>query len=124
MGSRPNQVGIEYESFTEYPRNLLKFANVTGKKAIHPTQKPVALMAYLILTYTNPGETVLDFAVGSGTTLVAAKNLGRRAIGIERELEYIKIAARRLEQQVLPFGEDKEPIHEREKSRQLSMFGI
>ena len=62
----------------------------------HPTQKPVALMEYLIKTYTNAGETVLDFTMGSGTTGVAAKNLGRKFIGIELDEEYFKIAARRI----------------------------
>ena len=63
---------------------------------LHPTQKPVALMEYLIKTYTNEGETVLDFTMGSGTTGVAAKNLGRKFIGIELDEEYFKIAARRI----------------------------
>ena len=63
----------------------------------HSTQKPVALMEYLIRTYTHEGETVLDFTMGSGTTGVAAKNLGRKFIGIELDEEYFKIAARRME---------------------------
>ena len=62
----------------------------------HPTQKPVALMEYLIRTYTNPGETVLDFTMGSGTTGVAAANTGRRFIGIERDADYFAIAQARI----------------------------
>ena len=63
----------------------------------HPTQKPVALMEYIIKTYTNPGETVLDFTMGSGTTGVACVNTGRSFIGIEREAEYLEIAKARIE---------------------------
>jgi site-specific DNA-methyltransferase (adenine-specific) len=63
---------------------------------LHPTQKPVALMEYLIRTYTNPGDTVLDNTCGSGTTLVAAINTGRNAIGIERDPEYFRIAQERV----------------------------
>ena len=63
---------------------------------IHPTQKPVALMEYLVRTYTNKGETVLDFAMGSGTTGVACKNLCRNFIGIELNKEYFKIAKKRI----------------------------
>jgi site-specific DNA-methyltransferase (adenine-specific) len=63
----------------------------------HPTQKPVALMEYLIRTYTNSGETVLDFTCGSGTTGVAAANTGRRFIGIERDPDYFTIAQSRIQ---------------------------
>ena len=63
----------------------------------HPTQKPVALMEYLIKTYTNPGETVLDFTCGSGTTGVAAANTGRRFIGIEMDADYFAIAQSRIQ---------------------------
>ena len=77
-----------------YPRSVLRFGSVT--RTVHPTQKPVALMEYLIRTYTNPGETVLDFTMGSGTTGVACKNTGRRFIGIERDPDYFAIAERRI----------------------------
>jgi site-specific DNA-methyltransferase (adenine-specific) len=73
-----------------YPTSVLKFKR--DKTKLHPTQKPVALMEYLIKTYTNEGETVLDFTMGSGTTGVAAKNLNRGFIGIELDEEYFKIA--------------------------------
>jgi site-specific DNA-methyltransferase (adenine-specific) len=72
------------------------FNNRAKGRGLHPTQKPVALMEYLIRTYTNEGETVLDFTMGSGTTGVAAKNTGRKFIGIELDKEYFKIAARRI----------------------------
>jgi site-specific DNA-methyltransferase (adenine-specific)/modification methylase len=71
---------------------------------VHPTQKPVALMAWIIDRWTEPGWVVLDPYLGSGTTLRAAKNLGRRAIGIEIEERYCEIAAKRLGQEVMDFG--------------------
>ena len=70
---------------------------VVERNSIHPTQKPVALMEYLIRTYTNPGETVLDFTMGSGTTGVAAANTARRFIGIEMDADYFTIAQSRIQ---------------------------
>jgi DNA modification methylase len=81
-----------------YPKSILEFPrpnNLTGG-GLHPTQKPVALYEYLIKTYTNPGDTVLDFCMGSGTTGVAAIRTGRNFIGIEREPKYFEIAHRRI----------------------------
>ena len=79
------------------PSSWQKFNVASGKeKTKHPTQKPVALMEYLLKTYTDAGETVLDFAMGSGTTGVAAKNLGRNFIGIELDADYFKIAEDRI----------------------------
>ena len=77
-----------------YPRNYQKFNNRTD--GLHPTQKPVALFEYLIKTYTNEGDLVLDNCAGSGTTGVACKNLNRNFILIEKEPEYYKIANQRL----------------------------
>lgn len=77
------------------PRSVLKIPN-PNRGSVHPTQKPVALMEYLIKTYTNEGETVLDNCMGSGTTGVACKNTGRNFIGIERDPEYFKIAKERI----------------------------
>ena len=71
---------------TGYPKSVLEFGSDTAKE--HPTQKPVALMEYLIKTYTNEGETVLDFTMGSGTTGIAAANTGRDFIGIELDDKY------------------------------------
>jgi len=76
------------------PVNIIKFNS--KHKPVHPTQKPVALMEYLIRTYTNPGETVLDFTMGSGTTGVAAANTWRRFIGIERDPGYFNAASARI----------------------------
>jgi DNA modification methylase len=82
---------------TRYPRNKLYFQNDTKKGfSLHPTQKPVALLEYLIKTYTNEGETVLDFTAGSGTLGVSAINTNRNAILIERDAEYFKIIEKRI----------------------------
>ena len=80
-----------------YPLTTIRFNRDKGKK--HPTQKPVALMEYLIKTYTNEGETVLDFTMGSGTTGVACANLNRSFIGIELDAEYFKITEERIAQE-------------------------
>jgi site-specific DNA-methyltransferase (adenine-specific) len=82
-----------------YPRNIIAIpADERGTVGrIHPTQKPVALMEYLIRTYTNEGETVLDNTMGSGTTGVACMNTGRNFIGIERDPGYFEIARARIE---------------------------
>ena len=79
-----------------YPRQVLDYPN-SNKGLTHPTQKPVALMEYLIKTYSNEGMTVLDFALGSGTTGAAAKNLNRDFIGIEMDEGYFKVAQERIE---------------------------
>jgi len=87
----------QYNQNKVLPKTILKFksvANSNGK--LHPTQKPIALMEYLIKTYTNKGETVLDFTMGSGSTGVAAKNLSRKFIGIEMDADYFKIAENRI----------------------------
>ena len=80
---------------TRFPRTVLKF---DCERGLHPTQKPVALMEYIIKTYTNEGETVLDFTMGSGTTGVACANTGRKFIGIELDRGYFKIARDRIKE--------------------------
>jgi site-specific DNA-methyltransferase (adenine-specific) len=85
-----------YDSTERYPRTVLKFKTDKQKSAVHPTQKPVALMEYLIKTYTNEGDTVLDFTMGSGSTGVACKNLNRAFIGIELDENYFNIASERI----------------------------
>lgn len=80
--------------FTNYPTSILDCPN--PQLAVHPTQKPVALMEYLISTYTNHGDVVLDNCMGSGTTGVACMNTGRSFIGIERDRQYFEIATRRV----------------------------
>ena len=93
--SSPANKGGYVQQYTNYPRNYLEFAY--QKKAVHPTQKPVALLKYLIKTYTNENDTVLDFTMGSGSTGVAAKNLNREFIGIELDKTYFDIAKNRIE---------------------------
>ena len=99
LGARPNQVGREYESYTGFPHNVLEFPNMTGKQAIHPTQKPVALFEYLIKTYTQPGEIVLDNCIGSGTTAIACLRTGRHYIGIEKHEPYFLKAQERIDKE-------------------------
>lgn len=90
--------GISGGGATErYPRSVLLFPTDKQKSALHPTQKPVALLEYLILTYTNKGDTVLDSCIGSGSAGVASANTGRNFIGIELEDKYYKIAKARIE---------------------------
>ena len=79
-----------------YPRTNIVFKSDKQKSYLHPTQKPVALMEYLIKTYTNENETVLDFTMGSGSTLVACKNTNRNGIGIEMNDKYFEIAEERI----------------------------
>lgn len=90
----------EYTSkFTNYPRMLsLKYPRPYNNTTVHPTQKPVALMEYLIKTYTNENETVLDFTMGSGSTGVACVNTNRKFIGIEMDSNYFEIAEQRIKE--------------------------
>ncbi len=83
----------------KYPIAILEFSNASQKGKVHPTQKPVALMEYLIRTYTQEGETVLDFCMGSGTTGVAAVRNGRFFIGMELDEGYFKIAQERIQRE-------------------------
>ena len=80
----------------KYPKTVLTISNANQRGKTHPTQKPVALMEYLIKTYTNEVETVLDLTMGSGTTGVAARNLGRKFIGIEMDEHYFEVAKGRI----------------------------
>ena len=98
-----------YESNQRYPMRILKY-NKEGqigsneeraKNSFHPTQKPILLLEYLIKTYTNEGDTVLDNTMGSGTTGVACKNTNRNFIGIEKDEAYFKIAEQRINARTL-----------------------
>jgi DNA modification methylase len=80
-----------------YPRSIQRFQTEKQTGAFHPTQKPVDLLEYLIKTYTQEGDTVLDFTMGSGSTGVAAKKLKRNFIGIEKDETYFNIAKKRIE---------------------------
>lgn len=93
---RKSQKNEYIGEFSGFPKMILEFNNVIFNKTLHPTQKPVALLEYLIKTYTNENETVLDFTMGSGTTGVACKNLNRNFIGIELDEGYFNIAKDRI----------------------------
>ena len=80
-----------------FPKTIIQYSNAYQKGKVHPTQKPVALLEYLIKTYTQENETVLDFTFGSGSTGVAAKNTNRKFIGIELDQNYFEIAKKRIQ---------------------------
>lgn len=94
-GARPSDNRSYEAENTNYPTSILRFSN-SNFETVHPTQKPVALMEYLIRTYTQAGETILDNTCGSGTTGVACVRTGRNFIGIEKAPTYFKIAERRI----------------------------
>ena len=102
IGKRPSRANAYKQEFTNYPTDLIEFS--FEQKPIHPTQKPIPLFEYLIKTYTNEGDLVLDNCAGSGTTGVACKNTNRNYILIEKEPEYIEIIKNRL----TPASQDKE----------------
>lgn len=85
-----------YDSTDRFPRDVLRFKWDKQKSSLSPTQKPVAACEYMIRTYTNTGDTILDSCMGSGTTGVAAMNLGRKFIGIEIDPDMYEIASRRI----------------------------
>ena len=87
-----------YQKYTNYPNNILFFPKEKNDKNLHPTQKPVALLEYLIKTYTKENETVLDNCMGSGSTGVACVNTNRNFIGIELDEKYFEIAKKRIEE--------------------------
>lgn len=95
-GGIPKQVGKEYEAFNGFPNDVLYYNSIIGKNAIHPTQKPVDLLEYIVKTYTQEYETILDFTMGSGSTMVACVNTNRRGIGIELDENYFNIATKRI----------------------------
>ena len=92
-----NNAFTENKVYTQYyPKAIIEFSNANQRNKLHPTQKPVELCEYLIKTYTQPGEIVLDNCIGSGTTAIAALNTGRFFIGIEKEEKYVEIARKRI----------------------------
>ena len=98
-GKRKSHKEVTLQEFTNYPFDVLHFNSV--QSPIHPTQKPVALLEYLIKTYTNEGETVLDNCMGSGSTMVACVNTNRSGIGIELDKQYFDIAKKRIDDAIL-----------------------
>lgn len=97
---RKDYIGKVYDE--KYPETILNFSSREEMRGLHPTQKPVALCEYLIRTYTNEGETVLDNTMGSGTTGVACVNTNRHFIGIERDDKYFAIATKRIDEAMNP----------------------
>jgi site-specific DNA-methyltransferase (adenine-specific) len=95
----------DYDNTKINPKSIIKFTSQPKRvKALHPTQKPVALLEYLIRTYTNKGDLVLDNCIGSGTTAEACMNSGRRFIGIEKEKKFVTIARNRVAKHRLDIG--------------------
>jgi site-specific DNA-methyltransferase (adenine-specific) len=90
--------GLERTYTQLYPKSIITESNASQKDKLHPTQKPVALLEYLIKTYSLENDLILDNCAGSGSTLVAAKNLNRRFLGFENNLEYYNIACGRIGQ--------------------------
>jgi site-specific DNA-methyltransferase (adenine-specific) len=87
---------LPYDSTERYPRSVLKLASDKQRSNLHPAQKPLALMEYLIKTYSNEGDTIMDNCMGSGTTGVACVKTGRHFIGIEKDEKYFQIAKERI----------------------------
>lgn len=88
---------VYYENDQYYPTNVLEFPAVPRKHSLHPSQKPVELLEYLIKTYSKEGDTVLDYCMGVGSTIIAALNTNRMSIGIEKDKNYFSIAKERVE---------------------------
>ena len=93
-GNRPSRKGTFIQEYTNYPKMLIKYDNPT--KLCHPTEKPVDLLEYLIKTYSNPNDLILDFTMGSGSTGVACLQTNRNFIGIELDEKYYNIAKQRI----------------------------
>ena len=94
-GGRKEKVEVKSLDGKRYPRSVQYFRTAECEKQIHPTQKPIELLKYLVATYSYSGEMVLDNVMGSGTCPLAAKELNRKFIGIEKEANYYEIACRR-----------------------------
>lgn len=95
-GVQTKPVHVVSDDGMRYPRSVQYFRTAESEGKYHPTQKPVALMEYLVKTYSNPNDVVLDPCMGSGTTGVACKNTGRQFIGIEKDPEYFQLATTRI----------------------------
>ena len=95
-GVQTKEVHVQNQSGLRYPRSVLYFVTAEREGKLHPTQKPIALYEYLVNTYSNPGDMVLDPCMGSGTTGVAALNTGRLFTGIEQDSDYFQKASDRL----------------------------
>ena len=96
LGPRPSHKETVKQEFTNYPKMVLQFNTERG---LHPTQKPAPLLEYLVRTYTDEGDTVLDNCMGSGSTGVACLRAGRHFIGMEKDPHYFQIAQERIKQE-------------------------
>ena len=116
---RTKKVTVPPKTYTRaHPKTVQYFSpRAEGTRGLHPTQKPVALMGYLIKTYTNEGDTVLDFTMGSGTTGVACVKLGRKFIGIELDPGYFDIAVKRIKAAYADGGLFNGKMHGEEQMR-------
>ena len=99
-GKQTKAVHVKNTEGTRYPRSVLYFKTAEDEGKLHPTQKPIALYEYLVKTYSNEGDTILDPCMGSGTTGVSCLNTERNFIGIERDKDYYTIAEKRLNSSV------------------------
>ena len=96
---------MKNEEGTRYPRSVIYFKTAEDEGKHHPTQKPIDLYRWLIRTYSNEGDTVLDPCMGAGTTGIAAKMENRNFVGIERELDYFNSASERINNACVPVDE-------------------
>ncbi len=95
-GIQTKSIHVKNETGLRYPRSVLYFKTAEREGKLHPTQKPIALFEYLVNTYSNEGNCILDPCMGSGTTGLACKNTGRQFIGIEKDPDYFKLAQKRI----------------------------
>mgnify|MGYP003310920121 CR=1 FL=1 len=95
-GQQTKSVHVKDTEGKRYPRSVLYFKTAEDEGKLHPTQKPIALFEYLIRTYSNEGDTILDPCMGSGTTGEACMNTNRKFIGIEKDCDYYQVASNRL----------------------------
>ncbi len=111
-----------YDSTERYPRSIQVFSADVQKSSLHTTQKPVALLEYLILTYTNRGDVVLDNCMGSGSTGIAAYRTGRKFIGMELDEKYFDIAKNRIEKESAQVN-IMDLVECEQKNQQMSLWG-
>ena len=95
-GKQTKAVHVKNEDGSRYPRSVIYFKTAESEGKLHPTQKPISLMEYLVKTYSDENDVVLDPCMGSGTTGVACKNTNRKFIGIERDEKYFDTAKERI----------------------------
>ena len=105
-----------------YPKNIIRVSNASQKDKFHPTQKPVSLLEYLIKTYTNEGETVLDNCMGSGSTGVACIHTNRNFIGMELDENYFKIAEERIRSEFNNIPYVRNDVHTNTKNEKVNLF--